>query len=393
MAVRKLTERMVEELAAERGKQQSFFWDKTTPGLGVRVTAGGRRAFVFRWSVAGVERRRTIGGPPDVKLADARVRVAELRGDLDRGEDPALEIAARDERTLGDLWRKFRDEFLPRRSRGHARNCRIAFETLILPALGADTPLTSLTWEAIDRWHQSCREERPVAGDRALGALRKALNEARKWDPAFGWPGRAWVNPAAEHEMHGTGEPGRAFTDAELAKIGEAIEQEEDPVQRAALHVYLISGLRPDEVCRMRWQDAGENGRLDLPDSKTGARVAVLSTRAERIIAKLPHVGDYVFPGRNAGEPLGGAHAIEHGLRPAWERARARVGARLRLYDARHTWISTASALGIGDDLCRLLAGHAKANGAHGKYLHVLPEHRRAANRVADTIARKLELA
>lgn len=393
MATRKLTVPAVEAATTTRGRAQEFLWDKSTPGLGLRVTATGKKSFVYRVLVGGVDRRVTLGTWPDLDLAGARVKAAELRASIEAGEAEPAEVGRTSAgRTLADLWTKFRDEYLPRRSRGHARNCAIAFESILIPALGADTPLASLSWEMIDKWHQSMRESRPVAADRALAALRKAINESRKWDERDGWPGRTWSNPAAEHELHGGAERGRAWSDAELKAIGKAVAAEPDPIQRAALSVYLISGLRPDEVCRMRWRDLGADGRLDLPTSKTGARVAVLSTRAERIIAKLPRVSEFVFPGRNVDQPLGGAASFEHGLSTAWRRVQESAGP-LRCYDGRHTWISTASALGIGDDLRRLLAGHAKAGGAHGVYLHVLPEHRKAANRVADALGRKLGLA
>ena len=62
-----------------------------------------------------------------------------------------------------------------------------------------------------------------------------------------------------------------------------------------------------------------------------------------------------------------------------------------RLYDGRHTWISIAGGLGIGDDVRRVLAGHATANGsAHGSYLHASPIYRESADKVAEKIAEGL---
>lgn len=46
-------------------------WDTQERGLGVRITAGGHRAFVLRYVVQGRERRMTCG-PPPVQCSPAR---------------------------------------------------------------------------------------------------------------------------------------------------------------------------------------------------------------------------------------------------------------------------------------------------------------------------------
>ncbi|MGH2668428.1 MAG: tyrosine-type recombinase/integrase, partial [bacterium] len=301
--LKKLTDESVAAAKADPRRQQVFLWDKDTTGLGLRITSRGLKSWVFRYSIGGGGGRLTLGTyPTDLGLAAARQKVAELREKLERRVDLG-KPAGNDERTIDSLWRRFAAEHLPRRSRGHQRNLKDAFLRLILPRLGGATPLDELTWETVDRWHRTLGEATPTQANRALAALRKALNLAKKW----GWVERGAPNAAADHEMHAERKAGRPFTDAELKAIGSALKVESDPVSRIATTVFLLSGLRPAEVCSLRWTDLHDGGVLYLRETKTGDRSAVLPTRAEKLIRELPRLSEYVFPGRVDGKRLGGA--------------------------------------------------------------------------------------
>ena len=45
------------------GKKQTIFWDGKTPGLGLRATAAGSKAFIFETSLNSKTIRMTIGDP------------------------------------------------------------------------------------------------------------------------------------------------------------------------------------------------------------------------------------------------------------------------------------------------------------------------------------------
>src|SRR5262249_53732965 len=59
--------------------------------FGVRVSYGGKRAFVVRYRVVGRLRRLTLGPYPDLSLAEARRKARLVLGDVARGTDPAEE--------------------------------------------------------------------------------------------------------------------------------------------------------------------------------------------------------------------------------------------------------------------------------------------------------------
>jgi hypothetical protein len=130
---------------------------------------------------------------------------------------------------------------------------------------------------------------------------------------------------------------------------------------------------------------------VKLEEAKTGDRYAVLPSRAELLIRRLPAVGEYVFP---AGPKGAAPHLTSNGMAGAWRKIRRDAGLEGdagHAGNSRKTYTSVGNALGIGDDMLRILTGHSAA-GSHGVYLRITPEHRQHADRIAETIAERLGL-
>src|SRR5438105_2107001 len=70
-------------------ERQRDYWDDTLRGFGVRVSYGGKRAFVVRYRVGNRLRRLTLGPYPGLLLSDARKLAKIAIGDVAHGEDPA----------------------------------------------------------------------------------------------------------------------------------------------------------------------------------------------------------------------------------------------------------------------------------------------------------------
>jgi hypothetical protein len=90
-----------------------IYYDPNTPGLGLRITAAGAKAFVFNYRIAGRERRYTIGpyGVDQFPLKRARRRAGELRRMVERGEDPLGQREdARNAATVADLAQRFAEQ-------------------------------------------------------------------------------------------------------------------------------------------------------------------------------------------------------------------------------------------------------------------------------------------
>ena len=70
-----------------QGQQDHF--DKGYPGLALRVSYGGARAWIYLYRLRGKLKRMTLGRYPAMSLADARQAWRDANATLQQGEDPA----------------------------------------------------------------------------------------------------------------------------------------------------------------------------------------------------------------------------------------------------------------------------------------------------------------
>ena len=106
------------------GKKQSIYWDGKTPGLGLRVTAAGSKAFIFETSLNNKTIRMTIGDCRTWMIGDAQAEASRLKVMTDQGIDPRQVIAdaiaskeaeaatllaqeARESVTVADAWQVY----------------------------------------------------------------------------------------------------------------------------------------------------------------------------------------------------------------------------------------------------------------------------------------------
>jgi hypothetical protein len=110
----------IEAYACQPGKQQKIYWDTKAPGLGLRVTAAGSRAYVFESRLCGKTIRVTIGGPRSWELGKARAEAGRLKTLIDGGKDPrevraeqraAIDAKQREEKrravTFDEAWKAY----------------------------------------------------------------------------------------------------------------------------------------------------------------------------------------------------------------------------------------------------------------------------------------------
>ena len=165
------------------------------------------------------------------------------------------------------------------------------------------------------------------------------------------------------------------------------------PGPRTAIELLLLTGCRPQEIATLQWAHVKlASAILDLPDSKTGAKVVHLSPPAVKLLKKWPRVLEsaYVFPG--VGKKSAHIHATT--LAHAW--AELRTAAQIenvRLYDAcRHSYASVAvsqhglSLAAIGEQL-----GHSQPATTQ-RYAHLHDSvARENATAIGSTIATALK--
>ena len=69
-------------------KQQSFIWDSTTQGLGLRKTPRGNPSYIFQSRFNGKSIRISIGSPKVWSIGDAQQKARQLQRQIDQGQDP-----------------------------------------------------------------------------------------------------------------------------------------------------------------------------------------------------------------------------------------------------------------------------------------------------------------
>ena len=186
IAMRKLSEEIIKQLQLPpKGNSVTYFAGATIQGakaprgFGVRVTAGGSRAFILNYRQRGREHRYTIGAWPDWSALKAVRGGRTLRQRVDRGENP-LEArspapAARTISTILDdfITRYVRHKDRPLRSAAHIES---ALNRLVKPRigkLGIYEIRRSHIAELLDHIED---EAGPVMADRTRAYLRKALS-------------------------------------------------------------------------------------------------------------------------------------------------------------------------------------------------------------------------
>jgi integrase len=132
-----LTDRFVATVRAKGATPHDYF-DKSTPGLGLRVSPQGHKAWslIFTSPATGKRARLSLGSYPATPLVEARTRAIEAKGKVEAGTDPRdsgtpssiyksdamtvsdlvsnyLDLHARDLRSLGEIRRRLELDVLP----------------------------------------------------------------------------------------------------------------------------------------------------------------------------------------------------------------------------------------------------------------------------------------
>ena len=191
----------------------------------------------------------------------------------------------------------------------------------------------------------------PANANRALRTLRRMLGKAAEWGVIAAAPRIKLVK-----------EEGRSAIiddETEIKLLAEA----KQPL-RDVLTIILDSGMRPEEVFQMRWEDiTWDRGMIFIPRGKT-PRSRRYIPMSERVIAALDarrsgQTEGWVFPSDSVTGHLGT-------VAKAFEEARevAGVSKEIVLYSARHTFAT--KVMGASGDLSLVMRalGHTNAQTA-----------------------------
>lgn len=325
--------------------------DATVPGLHAKVTATGKRFFLYYRTKGGVERRPKLGDFPRMTVAQARTIAKAMLLEVAAGKDPmAARAADKSAITVADALAKYGAVHAPRRKSG-AASLKLLTDHLG-KRLGA-RPIDSVRHLDMSELHAAMART-PVLANRIIAYASKLFTLCESWE----WRARG-TNPCVDVEDYPERKRKRYTSPEEIQKIVALLDASKDKQPGMVAYVYLLilTGARSGEVAAARW-DWLDGNVLRLPDSKTGEKSIYLPPPAMEVINAMP---------RTSGTIVG--VSCPHKF---WYRIRAEAGcADLRLHDLRHSFASAALDAGLSLAQIGELLGHASTQTTK-RYAHLV---------------------
>src|SRR3984893_6283690 len=382
-ATAKFDDRLVRELPAPASGNRITYdrgGKEPVKGFGIRVTAAGAKAFVLNYTIAGRERRLTIGGYPAWTVAAAREQAKSLRRKIDNGEDPlGTREAERAAATVAELCDRYIADHAASKRTG--KQDRAYIERFIRPRLGS-RKVDSITFTDLDGLHRKLTTASgPYAANRVAALVSKMFALSTRW-------GMRADNPAKGIERNHEERRYRYLTGDELRRLTEALAA--CPSQQAAnaVRLLLLTGARRGEVLAATWDQFDlEAGVWIKPSSHTKQKRehrVPLSAPARQLLADMHGEAQRRADERNWGlSPFvfsartGEGHMVE--IKTAWAGlCKAAKLDGVRLHDLRHTYASVLASAGPSLPVIGALLGHTQP-GTTARYAHLFDDPLRAA--------------
>lgn len=271
-------------------------WDETVPGLGLRIYPSGKKSFVLTYRASGRKRLMVLGRfGADLTIDQARDKARKLRVQVREGADPAEErLKAAGSKTFGELIDEYVKVHASRKATGAADERRLR---LHIPASWRSRRASAIRRQEIADLHHRFGQRAPYEANRLLEVLRKMFKLAAVW----GFVDEAAPNPAVGIEKFPEKKRQRWVTPEELRRLAQAIDGETNVYVRAAIWLFLLTGMRRSELLAVKWRDIDfTRAVLRLPKTKSGDEQSVsLSGAALAILQSVPRQegNPYLLPG------------------------------------------------------------------------------------------------
>ncbi len=379
---RNINNRTVEALSVEK---DTVFWDRRLAGFGVRVYPSGAKVYIAQARGPTGSKRFTLGRHGLLRPDEARRLAAGAIGRIVAGQNPVPQrLGTRHSGpTVAEAAEKYLTEYAAVHCKPRTVQLRESVIRIhILPAFGRRS-LTSVSREDALNLHHRLASTATQANI-VLITLSQIFVKSQLWGLVP--PG---MNPCAQVQLYRQRKRARFLTEAEISRLGRVLEEELErgrtlPSAIAAIRLLLLTGCRKNEILTLRWKAVDFKAReLRLRDAKTGPRAVPLSGAAVRLLEGLRRsaASEWVIEG---GKP--GTHLKKLGN--AWRRLRIRADLQdVRLHDLRHSFASSALALGESLPMIGKLLGHRRIEST-ARYAHLARGAvREAAERVAGSLA------
>lgn len=322
------TER-VGSFQCETGKQQTIHWDAKSPGLGLRVTKTGARAYIFESRLFGKTLRLTIGDPRSWDLGKARAEAARLTLLVNAGKDPR-EVSAeqkaahearqaelhRKELLFSEAWDAYLEELSTKVSpkTKRPRSAQYIEDHRKLAAAGGEKKkrgkgltsqgplyalmslkLSDMTGNVIAGWMEGEVEERPTSVAYAY-RMFKAFAGWCESQPEFKGllPADCHSSPKVTALLPSTKTPeGDCLEREQLPAWFKAVRALSNPVASAYLQGVLITGPRREELAELEWENVDLRwNKIKLRDKIEGTRTIPLTPYFRSLLMELKRINE-----------------------------------------------------------------------------------------------------
>ena len=291
----------------------------------LRIYPTGRKVFSIVFWQDGRNRRITLGEygeqVPQISLAEARQKAAEIALSLERGIVPvpsaASPMLSAEEPVMPYTVAQLAEDYVRIWAMPRKRSWKDDEEDLrldVLPLWGQKSASEITRRDVIQLLDGIVARGAPIAANRRLALIRKVFNFGISRGELAMNPcsGLTSVTPEREKERALSEEELRIFLEY-LLNSGKGMTG----TVRLALLTLLGTAQRPGEVCQMRrGQVAGNWWTIPGSIAKNGiAHRVPLSPWVQKMLARCPEDGPCYFPSRNRPDVPMGVGALGHALR------------------------------------------------------------------------------
>lgn len=385
----------IEGFQCQPGRSQSIYWDGYAPGLGLRVTAAGSKAYIFETWLHGRCLRLTIGDQRTWTIGKAQDEATRLKALTDQGIDPRrlrsdLEAAAeaarlkdKSEATLvADAWDAYLKHHAKRWGTRHLADHRNLSQAggakqkrgtkLTVP--GVLYPLMKMRMADISAavlidWQSK------EAATRANSARQGFELFRTFWRWAASRPEYAPVVNAGAIDDKDVREevPTRkskrfdVLERAHLKSWFDAVRGLSNDVVSAYLQALVLTGARREEMAELRWEDVDfQWNSLWIKDKvvEEGRKIP-LTPHLSGLLAALPRKSKWVFSSPAAANGRIAEPRIPH------NRALSVAGLEhVTLHGLRRTFASLAEWVEMPRGVIAQIMGHAPTATAERHYIN-----------------------
>lgn len=306
MANIRLTDHAVAACQCPPNRKDVLIFDAVEPGFGLRVTSSGKRVFVFQYRFGREVRRVRLGvwGERRLTTSQARKQAEVLRGDVNRGQDPAIALrktkteaaAAKVEERRRRKAQAFTFEGLIKAwEQGPLKDRRPSYRKdaparirVGLPSL-LERPARSIAQTEAREAIQAAADMRGAVGaNRIMAYARAAYGWAVKQGLVDANPFSGLLPPAREVARD------RVLSPGEVGAIWRAAESL-GPIHGGFVRFLLLTLQRREDVAGARWSEfspdlsvwtipgaRAKNGRAHIVHVTEVAREILAAVRPER---------------------------------------------------------------------------------------------------------------